>query len=225
MKCALILSLIAGPALADGMSLPAGCTGIATVQAKDCTVTHYFRCDGDQDGWTRRVDLDEDGLSFTTQTDPEGRWIESVSAADGVVDTLGAERDPGSISGLLAEGRDDWDFLVESSDGTRQRYIGYDRLTGDDVTIDGVTLKGTEFSMRVENARGETLWTSEGHEYIAPQWHVFVGGERTIEGGGESFTVNGRPEHIHLPGDPGFLARRPIYGCGLMLSALEQRGT
>lgn len=224
MKYAFILALAAGPAMADRLTLPAGCGGIATIQAKDCTVTHYYRCEGDPENWTRRVDMDEDGISFSTQTDDEARWIESINPADGVVDTLGTEYDAASLSGLLETGRDDWDFIVESSDGVRQRFIGFDRLTGDDVTIDGVTLMGTAFGMRVENTQGDTLWTSEGREFVVPEWNVFVGGERLIEGGGESFTVDGGPERIYLPGDRGFLGRRPVYGCGLMLSALDHKG-
>lgn len=218
LKSVICFALLATPALADQLRLPDGCTGLVSIQAKDCTVSHYYRCEGEPEGWTHRVDMSEDGLDFSSYTDDEARWVESVSAHDGLVDRLGNETDPASLSGLIASGRDDWDFFVLSNNGVKQRFIGHDALTGEDVVIDGVTLKRTEFSMRVENSQGDFLWSSEGREYVAPQWNIFIGGIREVNGPNGTFTRDGSPARIIQPGQEGFLARDPIYGCGVMMS-------
>lgn len=222
---ALALILAASPAMAaDEWPLPESCSGVVTVQAADCTVTHYYRCDGDAPGAMRRDDLEEDGLVFRSRTDNEARWIESEHVEIGITDILGAERDPASLSDLLATGRDDFDFLTYSSDGQRQRYIGFDALTGEEVVIDGVPLKRTAFEMRVEDMQGNWLWSSVGNEYVSDQWRIFIGGTRTVSSPQEEFVRDGTPERVVLPGEPGFLARRPIYGCGVMMSGLPAIG-
>lgn len=220
---ALCATLLAAPAAAGTVSLPAGCEGLVTMQANDCVVTHYFRCETDPADWTRRLDYNEEGLIFRTLTDPEARWMESEHVRAGVTDVLGAERDPNSLSDLLATGRDDFDFLTYSSNGAQQRFTGYDSLSGADEVIDGVALKGTAFEMRVEDSAGNWLWSAEGREYVMPEWGVFIGGRRTITGPGfDPEQVDGRPQRFDFPGDAGFLATTPEYGCGLMMSSLTR---
>ena len=49
--------------------------------------------------------------------------------------------DPASFSELVAEGMDTWDFGLSKDDGTGSRASGYDRLTGQSVVIDGISLQ------------------------------------------------------------------------------------
>lgn len=201
--------------------LPEGCTGVYTIQARDCVVSHYYQCSGDAEGSVRRDDFSEEGLIFRGLTDAEGRWLESHHMSAQVVDSLGAERDPASISELLADGQDDFDFLTYSSNGARQRYSGHDALTGESFDFDGLTLLGTEYEMRVEDQMGNWLWSSHGYEFVDPKLRAFIGGDRVISvPGAEEEARDGRPARVIFPGDPGFLSDMPAYGCGLMMSRL-----
>lgn len=218
---ALALCLLASPAVAGDYRLPEGCTGLATLQLSDCTVSQYYRCDGDPAGMMHRDDLTEEGLSFRSTTDAEARWVRSESYPGQIIDRLGAETDPASLTELLETGLDSYDFEVISSDGLRQHFSGYDRLTGAEVTVDGVRLLETEFEMHVLSPDGTLLWTSAGREYVHEGWRSFISGQRQVTRDGESYDLDERPVTFALPGERGFLARRPIYGCGAMMSMAQ----
>jgi hypothetical protein len=71
MRALMILALVAPmPAFAQDaqrprlFSLPPGCTAYVTIQAASCTLSHHFTCEGDPEGWQRRVDLDEEGVTY-----------------------------------------------------------------------------------------------------------------------------------------------------------------
>lgn len=222
---AFALCLIAGPAVAGDYALPEGCTGLATLQLNDCTVSQYYRCEGDPAGMTHRDDLTEDGLSFRSVTDAEARWVRSEDFPGPIIDRLGEETDPASLTELLDSGQDAYDFVVISSDGLRQRFTGYDRLTGVETTIDGVRLLETEFEMRALSLDGTLLWTTTGNEYVHEDWRSFISGRRTVTRDGDTFDLDERPMDFAFPGERGFLARSPIYGCGAMMSALPKDPT
>lgn len=207
--------LMASAAQAGSYTLPQGCTGIATVQARDCEVTHLFRCG---DTRTHRVDLNDSGLMFYNVIDAEARWLESHHFLAGDVDRLDSETDPASLSELLDTGIDSYDFTTRSDKGAVQRFVGQDRLTGQSLTVNGVTLLETEFQMKVYNADGSWDWTSEGREYVHPDWRSFVAGVRNISSPNDSYSVDSSPMQISLPGQPGFLADKPLYGCDVLLS-------
>lgn len=222
MRIAALLCLVALPAGAQPFSLPAGCDAYVTVQKRSCLVTHNFTCAGDPEGHQQRVDITDRGPVFVSRIDSEARWIESVTIASGRLSRLQeGEADPASFSELLETGRDSFDFFTMDSDGVRTRYRGHDAVVGAPVTIDGVTLLETEFVMRVEDASGTFLWETVGREFIHTEWRTFLSGTREVSSAdGSSSTADNTPVEFVFPGEPGFLATQPKYGCGDMLSGL-----
>jgi len=212
--------LLPGAALAQGVfSLPAGCTAYVTVQAANCSVSHLFRCETDPEGYQRRVDLNETGLTYLGVIDRETQWIESFHAADSYTSYLApGAADPASLSELIATGRDGLDFQTVSDVFGLTRYAGEDRLTGETVVIDGVSLQRTAFDMTVHDQTGQTIWKIEGNEFIHPEWRTFLSGTRTYTTPEGVETEDGTPVEFIFPGEPGFLGSRPRHGCDAMLS-------
>ena len=217
------LAVPVAPVMAQtGFSLPAGCTAYVTVQKSDCTVSHLFRCEGDPEGYQRRVDLSEGGLTYLGVIDSETQWIESFHATSGDTTTLvpGAA-DPASFSTLLETGLDTFDFETASAMYGLTRYVGQDRLTGETVVIDGVTLQRTEFALTVYDQSGGVVWEIAGNEFIHPEWRTFLSGTRTFTTAEEEVSEDGTPVEFIFPGEPGFLGSTPRHGCGVMMSGLE----
>ncbi|MBW7922586.1 MAG: hypothetical protein H3C51_10865 [Rubellimicrobium sp.] len=212
---------VAGPALAqDTFQLPEGCTAYVTEQQRSCIVSHHFTCTDDPAGWQRRVDIDESGVIYIGAIDAETRWVESLSPQSGIVEVLGDdERDPASFSTLTSTGIDTFDFTTRTDpDGIVTRFTGQDRLTGETVTISGVILERTEFSMIARDENGAEVWRAEGREFINRDWRTFFGGTRTTTMGDESWDADTSPMAFIFPGEPGFLSASPRYDCGALLS-------
>lgn len=216
------LAAVAGlPVSAGTFSLPQGCEAIVTVQQKACLVSHIFTCATDPQGYTRRVDLDMDGMTYVGSIDSETQWIESFSPRSGSTSLLGENpRDPASFSELLETGVDTYDFTTESDVFGVTRYVGTDRLTGETQTIDGVTLEQTEFDIRAFDSDGRQIWAAEGREFINRDWRVFLSGVRDVTDLNGSFSENDSPVTFAFPGEAGFLASEPQYDCGAILSGL-----
>ena len=213
--------ILAAPVSAQTFSLPQGCEGVATVQKRECLVSHLFTCEADGPGTLRRVDLGEEGMTHASLIDAETRWIESFSPATGATDTLvEPEADPASFTGLTATGRDTWDFEIWSSDGYSVRYVGYDRLTGETMVLDGVTLEQTEFEMRALGQDGAEFYSVTGNEWIVRDWRSFVSGITETTLPDETYTTDRTPVAIFGPGDAGFLTAEPTQDCAVMMSGL-----
>lgn len=215
--------LIAAPAAAqDTFSLPQGCTAYVTVQKRSCTVTHLFTCDSDPAGWTRRVDFDDQGMTYAGAIDSEAQWMESWSPRANSTETLvpGAT-DPASFSDLVATGADTFDFAtLDSPGGFVTVYRGQDRLTGEQVVIDGVTLDRTEFAVTAFDDAGNELWRTFGNEYIHRDWRTFLSGTRTNVTADGEWDDDSTPMAFIFPGEAGFLSSTPRHDCGVMLSSV-----
>lgn len=227
MRGAVVIALLASPVAAqDRFALPEGCTAYVTIQMRDCTVSHHFACEGDPAGYQHRVDLDEDGLSYSGTIDAEAQWIQSVHYRSGHSEQLEpAPADRSSMTELLTQGRDSWDFVTESREIGPTRYVGFDRLTGDEVVIDGQRLLRTEYEIVATIADGTEIWRGTGREYVHPDWRMFLSGQSTYEMPDDSFETDGAPVEFILPGEPGFLSRNPKHGCGLTMSLLTPRSS
>ncbi len=211
----LVAALATPGAAQDTVSLPEGCTAYLTMQGASCSVSHYFTCEDDAAGTQRRVELDLDGVSYFGQIDAETQWLISTYRDTGHTETL--EDDPAdraSFTELLEEGISTFDFRTLSDELGPLRYVGVDQLTGESVTIDGVDLLATEYIIRVENDAGEVLFTSEGDEFISPEWRTFFGGISRLSGNGGEVVNDSTPIEFLMPGEPGFLTPQPKYGCG-----------
>jgi hypothetical protein len=217
------LLALPAPVLAQGaFSLPAGCSAYVTVQKRDCTVSHLFRCEADPEGYQRRVDLNETGLTYMGVIDAETQWIESFHASTGETTTLApGAADPANFTELVETGRDGLDFQTESAMFGLTRYRGADRLTGETVVIDGVTLLQTAFEMKVTDAAGNLVWEVAGNEFIHPEWRTFLSGTRTFTTPTDVVSEDGTPVEFVFPDEPGFLSSEPRHGCDVVLSALD----
>ncbi len=212
------LALVPVAALAQGgptFALPAGCEAFLTVQSKGCMVTHYFTCEGDPEGWQRRVDMVMDGPTYAATVDTETQWIESADLSSGVMERLEKEpRDRASFSVLIEEGTDTYDFRTLSDQVGEQRYVGFDALTGVTQVIDGVALDQTEYKVTAYDAAGEVMWESEGRQWISRDYRMFLSGQSAYTSPRGDFEVDNTPVDFILPGEPGFLGLWPRHDCG-----------
>ena len=210
----------AAPALAQQtFQPPAGCKAYLTVQNASCEVEHHFICENDPSGHQRRVTLTEEGMIYAGEIDSETQWIESFHILSGHSERLEprpAER--ASLTDLIANGVDDYDFQTLSKEIGATRYVGQDRLTGRKITIDGVTLDETAYRITAFALDGTELWRSEGNEFVSRDWRMFLSGTGTTTINGEVFERDDRPVEFIFPGEPGFLSTNPKHGCGLALS-------
>lgn len=221
MKTSMTIALLAaGPLAAQEFTLPAGCEGYLTIQSSSCSVSHYFRCEEDQAGEQRRATLDEEGLTYVGRISREAEWLESFHLRSGHTERLASSVDPMSMSELLANDLDSWDFTTESQEIGDSRYVGFDRLTGETVEIDGVTLLRTEYALTFYDATGNEAWRSEGAEFVHPEWRMFIGGTSSYITDDDRFDSDDTPVEFIFPGEAGFLSVHPKHGCGVEMSAL-----
>lgn len=216
----LVMSLgIAVPAHAGSFSPPQGCQTWLTVQARGCRVSNHYRCEADPPGDNWRADFDQEGLFFLSRINSEAEWVESHEINPPVVQSLmpGAA-DPASFSELLAQGIDVFDFRLTRDNGQDSQVTGYDRLTGEDVTIDGVVLKRTAFEVTELDAGGEPLRQSRGFEYVHPAWRLFFSGPSEFASSDGWVDYDGSPMQFIEPGEPGFAATQPLFECGALMS-------
>lgn len=223
---ALPFLLLAMPAAAqeEVFSLPAGCEAWLTVHGADCSVDHHFSCVGDPEGHKQRVSLDEGGMTFLGTTDFQTQWISSFHPLSGHTEVLEQSPvDPANLTELIETGMDSYDFKTLSPELGTTRYVGFDRLTGNRMTIDDVSIAETEFSITAYDAAGNEIWSSEGREFISERWRMFLSGNSTVTSSSGSFERDGRPVEFIFPGEPGFLSANPKHGCGVVMSSLEFR--
>jgi hypothetical protein len=215
------------PATAQGapalFEVPPGCTAFLTVQSRGCMVSHHWTCEGDVPGTHWRATLDPDGPFSLSFTDAEFRWLLSWDLRSGATTQLiEPEQDPANLTELLATSNDTMVFSLrtENASGIGQRdYTGFDRLTGDAVTVDGRTLLMTEFSYQFETATGTRRVS--GNQFLHEGWRMFFGGiETVIDGDGTSFEYDSSPMDFAEPGEAGFLTLQPIHDCGEMMSGV-----
>lgn len=217
-------ALLAGaaPAMAETFVPPKGCTVFVTVQARGCKVSHHYICQGDAKGDQWRVDVGLDGPYFASRIDRETRWMQSYDLISGSAQQLMPDApDSASFSGLLRTGTDTYDFAQIDDRGGITRVRGFDTLTGNKVTIDGIVLEETSFEFSELAADGRILSTARGREYIHRDWRLFFSGPSEWDGG-EGFEPYDRsPARFDLPGDAGFLSNTPEFDCDEQLAALQ----
>ena len=158
-------------------------------------------------------------MTYMGRIDSETQWIESFHVRTDSIERLSPSPvDPASFSELIETGLDSWDFQTESDRFAVTAYRGFDRLTGERVTIDGVTLDETEFEVTVTDGIGEFLWSVSGREFIHRDWRIFLSGVRTVTTRTDEYQTDGRPVDFIFPGEPGFLSAEPLHDCGEMMS-------
>jgi len=214
------LGASAATAQTGTFSVPPNCTAYLTIQQKSCIVSHRFTCDGDPAGYQRRADFDDQGMVYLGTIDAETRWIESYYPQSNLVERLmDGATDSASFSDLIATNLDTYDFRTDSPGFGSFRYVGSDRLTGKTVTIDGVTLEVTEFSITAYDAEGTEMWRGAGNEFISREWRMFIGGTSTQVSSTGTYDNDDTPMEFAFPGESGFLSYTPKFGCGAVMSS------
>lgn len=227
----LMLVLAAAPVALPGLARaefapPEGCELTMTVQLRGCTVVNHYTCSGDPAGDQRAAYADRDGVYHLNHIDAETRWLDTRSPALGEVTRLVEDApDHASLTALLTEGRDDYDFTTRDNNGRLSRYRGFDELTGESVVIDGVPLEVTRFDLTRLTSEGDIIYRRSGQQYVSRTMRLFFGGTEVISRSGEE-DINGdeRPMRFAFPGDPGFAASEPEYDCDALLAALSGAG-
>jgi hypothetical protein len=214
------LTAPAAPTLAGTWEAPAGCEVFLTVQSKGCRVSHYYRCEADPSGDQWRVDMDQEGPFFFSKIDAEGQWLESYDPVKQTLDP--SPTDAASFTELVSEGVDTWSFGLTKEDGTRTRAEGYDRLTGQNVLIDGITLQETEVDFTEYDEAGTVLRKARGHEYVNPDWRLFFAGPgETDLGDGQWLPIDGSPVQFVFPEEEGFLSTQPLFDCDALTAKAD----
>ncbi|MDR5653078.1 hypothetical protein [Ruixingdingia sedimenti] len=215
----------AGPAGAGSFTPPAGCDGFLTVQALGCKLSNFYRCGADAPGDQWRVDFGVMGAYFISRTDHEAQWVESVDLSPPRRQSLAPDpADPASFSELLASGMDTFSFGLVRDDGTASLVDGFDRLAGQTRVIDGVPLQMTEFAFSETDAdTGALLHRARGREYVHSEWRLFFAGPSEWDVGEGFQPIDHSPVEFVFPGEPGFFATEPKYGCGMMMSQAPAR--
>ncbi|NCO86713.1 MAG: hypothetical protein GW886_08805 [Rhodobacterales bacterium] len=211
---------LAVPALAQQtFTPPQGCTGTLTVQGRACLVTHVWTCEGDAPGEQWLALSGEAGPFMVRRIDTEFQWLETYYADPPRVETMTQPApNPGSITTLLAEGYDSFDFTVTFDDGSpAERIVGHDKLTGEEVVIDGERLLRTEFAYDVIGPDGTVLQQREGRQYISPTQRLFHFGTDWDKATPADIS-DASPVQFIYPGEPGFFAASPKYDCGVVMS-------
>ncbi|WP_378947044.1 hypothetical protein [Paracoccus sp. R86501] len=218
------LALTTLPLQAATFTPPAGCNLQVTVQNRGCSVSQYYICDADPEGYQRSAIFGKNGLFHTSIIDEETRWIESASPMSGITDRLveGA-RDEASFSNLLKTGRDEFDFDTRASDGLVLNQKGFDVLTGETVQIDGQQLERTEFRLTTTGPDGKLVSERRGTQYISREFGRFYGGIESRTGAdGEQTKTNDSPVLFTFPEEAGFGDTTPQFDCDQLLTQILQ---
>ncbi len=213
-------------ATAGTFTPPKGCTAYLTVQLSSCRVEQHWTCADDPEGEHWALTIDADGPSYLQHLDREFRWLENSPLPGDYKRILRQpEADPNSMTELLEKGRDDFDFeqsvLRDSKPIAAEHITGYDKLTGTKVRIDGEDLLVTEFEFTVESGLDGQTSRTYGNQYVSPKFRLFFQGRETEEVGGETYHYDEKPMLFSEPGEPGFLADKPEFGCDEMMSGLQ----
>ncbi len=212
--------LLASPAFAGSFTAPDGCQPVMTVQSRGCYVANYYSCSANPTDLFR-VDYDQEGPFYQSMIDAETQWIESLDLNSGTVQTLDPNPvDPASASALLASGYDGFAFSLSKDNGEHSNVRGFDRLTGETVTIDGVELRATQYEYTETDDDGNVLRQSRGNEYLLEYPRTFLSGSSEWWDGEAWLPMDSPPVDFAFPGDKGFGATQPIFDCDAVMSGL-----
>ena len=159
----------AGPAPSRTFQPPAGCEAYLTVQSAPArsrttsAATPTPRAGSAASTWTRAA-----SPTSAPSTARRSGWSRSTSCPSTPRRWAPRPTRP-SFSELTSTGEDSFDFVTESPEIGQTRYTGEDRLTGETVTIDGVTLDRTEYEIVATTPDGTEAWRGRGARVHQPR--------------------------------------------------------
>ncbi len=221
-RLVLPLILMAAPAFSATFTPPSGCTAYLTVQSRGCLVSQFYTCEADAKGDQWRADYDASGPYFLSKIDQDAQWLESYDLNPATKEVMDPNpRDPASFSELLAQGLDTFDFTLSKDNGEPTTIRGFDKLTGESATIDGVALLQTEYEYTQTDANGTVLRHSKGNEYISEEWRTFFSDHSDWELEDGTWAPSDTPPVKFItPGKPGFASTIPLFECDGQMSSL-----
>ena len=222
MKALALATLIAGlpfTVQAQSFSVPEGCTGVLTVQHKTCIMINVWQCEADKAGDKWIALIGEGGVFSIQRVDPEFQWLETYKTSGTETLNLPAP-DPSSMTELLENGLDTYEFTIAKDDGD-ETTVGFDTLTGEEVVIDGEVLLRTEFGGSTLDADGNEIEKSAGRQYISAKHRLFFFGEAWASETPDQ-VVDSSPVEFIYPDEAGFFADKPKFECGVIESGYSQ---
>ena len=209
-----------GPSVAGGFAPPAGCESFATVQSRGCSVSLLWRCDVAPGGDFWEASFSDEGLESVVGYDRDYQWLDAAYFWDSSREEFTPPAsDRISLNDLLTTGIDTFDFTMRRVTPDRNyniHVVGADMLTGATATIDGYELDEVKTRLEIIDDEGVTEYASQGTQYFSRDLGLFLfGTEQMVGPDGETSTWDDSPADIILPGEPGFGATKPIYGCNL----------
>jgi hypothetical protein len=222
-RAAIIVICLGAPAMAaETFTPPQGCTGTLTVQLRQCLVTNVWTCAADAPGEQWVSLFTQDGPWQVRKVDRDFQWLTTYYSSPPAVETIQLPAaDPSNLDELLTTKNDLYDFVVTRDDGSEpERFVGYDRLTGETVQIDGETLLRTEFAYDQLNPAGDIVSSSAGRQYVSATHRLFFFGEDWNLASPDQIT-DASPVQFIYPGEPGFFSPNPQYDCSAVLSSYE----
>jgi len=217
---AAMLSLTAGAVQAQGtFAPPAGCEGVLTIQHRSCLMTNVWQCDGDAPDEKWVALFTQAGPFSIRKVDGDFQWLETYYADPPAVERMDLPAaDPSSVDELLATGLDSYDFVTRRDDGTApERIVGFDRLTGETVTIDGEPLLATEFGYETRLPDGSVVYAGGGAQFLSERHRLFILGLSWSSDDPRDVTDMSPIEFLN-PGDDGFFASEPAVDCDVVMS-------
>lgn len=201
---------------ADGV-VPRGCEAFLTVQNQGCTTLLLWRCEKEPKGYHWAAAFDDQGLLSLSSYDNQYQWLDTTYLWDGSREVLLESEDPIHMDDLLDTGHDTFAFSVRrtmAGQAEVMRVIGADVLTGERVTIDGVELEELATELRYFTEAGKVDYQSRGTQYLSREMRLFFPAfdEVAAQDGG-TIEYDSRPVDFIQPGEPGFGATTPLYGC------------
>lgn len=222
----LLLALLANPANAQAVfTPPAGCEGVLTIQSKSCLLTNVWSCEADPEGYQWVGIFNRVGPFQIRRVDTEFQWLESFFLNPPHTETMVVPApDPENLTELFRDMLDIYDFTVIPNNGdVTERFVGYDRLTGESVVIDGETLLRTEFAYEVLDTEGNLIKARAGRQFVSEKHRIFMFGlSWDVDTPDDIF--DGTPIEFIYPGEPGFFSLTPRYECGAIMSSFSPDG-
>lgn len=201
-------------------SPPSGCTGILTVQHRQCLLYNIWTCEADPEGIRWSGLFEEEGLSVVRKIDNESQWLARYYVSSGAVEELQMPSvDPMSLTELFEAGIMTFDYTMLSFGAVVSRSVGFDKLNGVETVIDGEPLLEFEFQT-VNAADGPDARVWEGRQYVSERHRLFIVNEFWPADDPSDVTAYTPVDFIY-PGEPGFFASMPVYDCGAVLSGLD----
>ena len=216
----LTAALLLAPVMvsAQTLTVPDGCEGVLTVQQRGCVMVNVWQCEADPAGDKWIALIGEGGVFSIQHVDREFQWIEAFKPSG--TETLEQPApDPSSITELLENGIDTWEFVLNKPDSA-ERNVCYDALTGLEVIIDDEPLLQTEFEGKTLSGDGTEIDNGAGRQYVSAKHRLFFFGESWNPATPDD-VVDLSPVEFIYPGESGFFSERPKFECGVIESRFD----